>query len=202
MNGRNTLIALVIFGLLLGAVLVFDPRQGPGSGASSTPQPTAVPPLSSLPLDAINQLTVQAKDGRRVVAQKTESGAWNLVEPETGEADRTRVNSLVSQIALRAPERLIASDPSSLAEYGLDTPEYVVELSGPSGSETYHFGATNPNQSGIYAQKQGQSSVWLMGGIATALRDMVERPPKAVPSPAPTGASPAAPAPASPPAKP
>lgn len=199
MNVRNTIIAVVIFAVLLGVVLVFNPAQGGGAGGAEG-TPTVIATVTSTKLEDVQEIRVQTADGKQVVVQRGDNGAWNLVQPETAEADRSRITALVSQLLLRPPERRISDDVGAISQYGLDKPRFEVAIKTANGDETYEFGQSNPNQTAIYMQRQGSPTVWLMSGLQSTLQDFVERPPKAPTSPTPTALSAAPPTGTPPPA--
>lgn len=182
MNTRNTILAVVIFAVLLGAVLLMNPAQNP---TSAVPSPTPVGTVTALKQEDVTAVTVKTNDGKTIAVQKDQSNNWQITQPVTGEGDRTRIVGVVAAMIGRPPERKVADNAANLGEFGLASPVYTVDLVSGAGTETYLVGNQSPTQSGAYMVKQGGSTVWLISGLDRTLKDYVDRPPKAEPTPTP-----------------
>jgi hypothetical protein len=135
-------------------------------------------------LDQLVRIDVQ-RGGDRAGVRRDADG-WVLT-PSGEPADALRVNSLTFRLAsLRATRRLDAV--TDLSQYGLGTPALVAAVSLADGtSHTLKLGAKAPAESGTYALKDDDTTVYLISNaIAQDLDRLVSDPPRQPPpSPSP-----------------
>lgn len=185
MNPRVTLGLLAVL-LTLGGYVYF---AGPTGGQAD--QATAKDKIGEQQFDVLRfddrdiQRIVADVGGQQTVAEKDAEGLWKL-QPGGESADRLRIVGLVSRLSsLRATRRL--SEPGSLADYGLLTPNQTVALRQSDGREhTVLFGAKAPAEAGTYAKVGDDAAVYVVANaVAQDAERLVTEPPRESPSPSP-----------------
>jgi hypothetical protein len=196
MNPRVTVGLLAVL-LALGAYVFFGPTPsapptppGPG-GPMPTPKP-ADPALQLWVLDETQMQSVSVQRGGQTAGVQRAGEEW-ILTPSGQPADRLRVNSVIFRLAnVRATYKV--ANPGSDAEYGLTAPAFVATITTADGSaQALAVGAKAPAESGTYARKGGDPSVFLISNaLAQDLERLVTEPPApasptplASPSPAP-----------------
>ena len=107
---------------------------------------------------------------------------WQLTAPLTAPADREAISGLLEKLRSAKIKEFVADAPKNLAEYGLDRPTRVSLGVGEEASRTtrtLRFGKAVPGKKGVYAQREGDSTVLLVDEdlgrsvptSATAFRD-------------------------------
>ena len=198
MNPRITLGFLAVL-LALGGYVYFggapddsatSGTTGPGGapGAASKDKP-ADPQLDVFTFDepAAQRLTVRNAAGQQVAVEKTDDGTWAL-QPSGEPADRLRISGLLLRLSnLRATRRI--AEPANLAEFGLATPSTTATVTVDGvGELVLALGGRAPAEAGTYAQKGGDSAVYVLSNaVAQDLERLVNEPPRQpTPTPAPS----------------
>lgn len=191
MNPRVTVGLLVIL-LALGAYVYFGPVQENPAGPAAKPGaaagiPTPKPPDPTLELWAVTEEQIQtvtvSRGGQQAGVERDGEG-WKLI-PSGGAADRLRVNSLVFRLStVRATYRV--PNPSGDAEFGLNTPSLQATIGLTDGGRIgLTVGAKAVAETGTYARKDGDPSVYLVtNALVQDLERLVTEPP-VPPSPTP-----------------
>lgn len=95
----------------------------------------------TLDADQIQKIEVSSKEkGQSYTLQKNPEGVWDLVLPPSVRADRSSVDSLVSELRTLSMAGVVAEDKKKSGEYGLASPSLTVKLAGPSGSQSLVLG--------------------------------------------------------------
>lgn len=184
-----TTLVLVVVAVALGAfIFLWEREQTPPPAEPSTVR-TPVP-MWEFGTDDLVEISAAKGERRTTVARS--DGEWRVTAPEEREADSTRIDSLLRQVAgLRSNDTI--EGVTSLDTFGLDEPEARVTLV-LSDSTTFDFtiGMENVRQTDRYVQKEGDSAVYLVSRTSlTGLLDMVDDPPyPPTPTPAPETATP------------
>jgi hypothetical protein len=195
MNPRVTVGLLAVL-LALGAYVYFGPSPAPGAtpaaggltgpgGAIGTPKP-ADPTLQLWQLDENQIQSVSVQRGAQTAGVQRAGEEWVLT-PSGQPADRLRVNSVIFRLAnVRATYRV--ANPGDDSEYGLATPSLVATITtADGGTQTLTVGQKAPAESGTYARKAGDQSIYLISNaLAQDLERLVTEPP-VPPSPTPAG---------------
>jgi hypothetical protein len=193
MNPRVTVGLLAVL-VALGAYVYFGPSPAPGAtpaaggltgpgGAVGTPKP-ADPTLQLWQLDENQIQSVSVQRGAQIAGVQRAGEEWVLT-PSGQPADRLRVNSVIFRLAnVRATYRV--ANPGDDSEYGLSTPSLVATITTADGStQTLTVGQKAPAESGTYARKAGDQSIYLISNaLAQDLERLVTEPP-VPPSPTP-----------------
>ncbi len=98
--------------------------------------------------DDVIELVFQ-RNNERIVLKKDEKNDWNIVEPLDYDADNTRVIETFNKISLQKIKNFTEDSPQSLSKYGLDKPNFWLEMSSGDSSRVLYFG--NPIDGNYYA---------------------------------------------------
>jgi len=194
MNPRVTVGLLAVL-FALGAYVFFGPTPaiaptptGPaGQAGLGGPMPTPKPADPALQLWLLDENQIQSvsvQRGNQTAGVQRDGEAWVLT-PSGQPGDRLRVNSVIFRLAnVRATYKV--ANPGSDVEYGLTAPAFVATITSADGSaQTLTVGTKAPAESGTYARKGGDQSVFLISNaLAQDLERLVTEPP-APPSPTP-----------------
>lgn len=192
MNPRLTLGMVAVLAALAAAVYFLDTR---GGSTSAAPTPTPRPDQENLQVfqfddQAVNRVEVTSGDQTVTLEKDGESG-WKL-QPGGEPADQSRVSSIVLRLAnLRATRRV--PDAGDLNAFGLATPALTVVLGEQAATHTLQLGSKTPIETGVYAKKPEDASVFIISSaLFNDLDRLVKEPPKAqltpTPGPSPTAA--------------
>ncbi|MFQ6057702.1 MAG: DUF4340 domain-containing protein [Anaerolineae bacterium] len=185
MKLRNTLILLAIFVILLGYVYFAEIRPGP-----AREEPATKVPILTVSVGDIESLTVRDNKGDKTARiVKDEGGTWRIEQPSPDEADQTRVERLIKQVAELTARRMVAQQGEDLTPFGLAEPLFTARIGLKGGEEeVLHIGEQNPQRSAYYVQRGGQGPVYLVEGyVINQLKGLITNPPvKPTPTRTPT----------------
>ena len=114
----------------------------------------------------VRSVEVRAPAGQ-VLAAASAKGAdeWQLTAPLAAPADRDAITGLLEKLRAAKIKEFVTDTPKTPAEFGLDRPTRVTLGVGEDASRTMRtlrFGKAVPEKKGIYAQREGDSSVLLV----------------------------------------
>jgi hypothetical protein len=183
---RPTWILLVILALVIGAYFVIKNRP---SATSTEATPTALGNnFLVTPADGTLQiLHISDTQNRVVQMQRDASGTWIVTLPTLGDADQSLAGAAETQVgALRIVTTL--ENSLNLADAGLDTPAYTLELTFASGVQhVIQVGTLTPTTSGYYVRYDaGNLYVVSQSGIDALLNLLTAPPYPATETPIPT----------------
>ena len=197
MNFRLTAIVLGVLVVLGGLVWFSEFKDkdstspGTGSAAAKPSDKDKAPPPEIFKFEEkdIRQLEV-ARGEQRVQIQRDEGGNWTL-QPSGQPGDRTRISGVMFRLTALQATRLIAEAATDLAQFGLDRPAVISTVSMLDGtSYGLETGGKAPTESGTYAKKSGESTVYLIpNNLVADLERLVAEPPVAPPTPTPAPTS-------------
>lgn len=128
--------------------------------ATTPPAPPALPPTPARPGPDIVALRVTAGD-RQVEARRVDD-RWQVAAPHADAVTSDLVDALVTAVLDAPAEPVTSSGP--LDEFGLERPFARIELVRRAGKPvTVLVGRTNPADTGVYGQLEGNPQVVLMG---------------------------------------
>ena len=203
MSPRVTIGMLAIL-LALAAYVYYGPTQALAPDASGKPggppglagaPPTPKPQDPALDLWSTDENQVQSvfvQKGSQQAGVQRDGEGW-VVTPAVIPGDRLRINSLVFRLAnVRATYKV--PNPTSDADYGLNTPSMIATIGLANGNALrLNIGAKAVGETGTYARKEGDPSVYVVtNALVQDLDRIITEPP--VP-PSPTPAAPASPSP-------
>jgi len=111
----------------------------------------------------IEEIEVHTAAGA-VTKLKKSGEAWQLVAPETADADSSEVSSLVTTIESLEEQRTIDEHPASGAAFGVSPARITVsfKLTGDAAAHQLNIGSKTPAGGDTYAQVEGQPKVFLI----------------------------------------
>lgn len=183
MNPRVTVGLLAVL-LALSAYVYF----GPPAGAPASPTPgTKAPDAAQLEVWGLDESQIQSVSVQRAGQEAGVERAgeeWRLT-PSGEPADRLRVNSLIFRLAtIRATYRVAGA--ANEAEFGLATPAMVATIRLANGeTRTLTIGSKAPAESGTYARKDGDPTIYLVSNALAQDIDRIVTEPPRPPSPTP-----------------
>lgn len=152
----NTLVALILLAGLWGSFTYYEKRKG------HAPPPATNLKARIFPLDRkyIQSLTVTPRDGEPVTCAR-EGKKWVLTAPEKLPADQSAASLLAMSLTEARLEEVIDPHPTSLKEYGLDSPAVIVDVSTDAKPAKFELklGDDAPAGGDMYAQVAGDPRV-------------------------------------------
>ena len=168
MSGKKTLIWTVVL-LVLAAFYYIYEIQGEQKKRQEEASKREL--LFHLAADNVTGFTVKRE--QETVRAKQRDGHWYLTEPLTVRGDDQKYRELMRYVADLHHTRVVEEQPQSLEPYGLATPrlEIQVTLKDQTKPLILRLGATNPTGGSYYAQVEGRSPIYLVGGVAKDVLD-------------------------------
>jgi hypothetical protein len=157
---KKSWILLIIFFVLL-ILMVFVEKTPSITSSFRTPSPTSFlklfPDWSST--DLVN-LEIKNESGKVIVGlMRNENKIWGFSSPQDLEPDQGKIQGLVtSLVSLEIWNTL--EPPSSLDQYGLFPPKYIITSQNSLGEiKVMNIGTETPTGSGYYVQLDNSSPV-------------------------------------------
>ena len=171
-NRRAAVIAFVVF----LALLVYVLTQKPGSGSAVVPTP--LPKLLSLSPNQIVRIRVQSQEGNLVLSRDGDT-RWYIQSPVAADADQQTVSNLISALCDLQISRSLPEDTGVSEDFGLEPPEFTIELTTDEGEPTViEVGANNPDNTKRYVRLQGGATIHLVYPYQlNRLAGMIQQPP-------------------------
>ena len=174
MNFRNTLLLVLVFGILAGYVY-FVEMQKPAEDLQAADKEKYVFTLGQDDLQSL-----QIKDGdKSVFLVKDAAGKWYVGGVGAAEADVTQMSSVLAGLTDLRASRVITDVSAGLAVYGLEKPglEANMQVSAEK-TESLLVGDKTPQGSTYYAQKKGSPNIYLVPEyLVVELKGLVSNPP-------------------------
>jgi hypothetical protein len=150
MSWTRALAYVALAGLLATALWVTTPP----------PLPPPPPPDARTATEIVG---VAVTAGARRVEARRVDGRWQVATPHAGAVTSDLIDALLAAI-LEAPAEPVAADAEERAAFGLEQPYARVELTRREGRPvTLLVGGTNPADTGVYGQLEGNPQIVLMG---------------------------------------
>jgi hypothetical protein len=154
-------------------------------------RPHEVPPpveaeFMPCPLTEVVDLSVTS-GGNVVELQRASPGdSWRVVKPVADEGDPSAMGYLISALTSITVVNTIPA-PQAATGYGLAPPREIVTCRNENGSSaTLAIGNQSFDGSGWYAQKSGDSRVYVISGVEVDAFDRALAKPPVKPTPSPT----------------
>jgi hypothetical protein len=169
-RGLKSTIALLVVLVGLVAYIYFVDSKKPASDAPETKAKAF-----TVDTDQIEEITITPATGDASRVQKI-NGTWQLVEPETTEADQGQVSNAVSSLASLEINRVVDENPGDLSQYGLNPPKTDIAFRVKGKNDLQHLLLGDKTATGgdLYAKTPDQKRVFL---IAAYLENTFERTP-------------------------
>lgn len=155
---KQTWIALIIFGVLIGLSLYLN-KNPLSTSASSTPSPTLMPSLLEDWQESEIVMIQYKGDSGEVTVNKNPDGSWSLGPENIVPASIDKVDNFRYQLlSISIQSSLNTTDP--LDAIGLAVPTRILYLRDNSGKQVeIRIGNLTPTGSGYYVQIDNQTPV-------------------------------------------
>lgn len=160
MKLKTTLILAIILALIVGYYYFFEVRRA----KQVEQREEEARKLFHYSPEQVTQLRL--KEGDEVILCKKVGDEWKLEEPVLAKGDQEEIELLINSILDIEQERLIASEPSNLKQFGLSSPTAEVSFQADGKWEILQVGDETPTGMSIYAKKGDSSEVLLVNSLA------------------------------------
>ena len=156
MRGLRSFLGLLAILIALGAYLYFvESKRTPGDEGETKPNVFAVE------ADAIDEVTIESEAGDTTTLRKS-NDEWTVVAPTTAPADSTEIAGITTNLASLEEGRLIDENPSTLSDYGLESPRIEVAFTSGGSEHRLLIGTRTPTGADIYAKTAASPKVFLI----------------------------------------
>jgi len=154
----NTVIAIVVLGVIVGAMFWYNKRQShqPATTTTSKPEEKVFP----VETKNIISFTITSKDRKKFTCQR-EGGTWSITEPQKLGVDQSAVDGFLSSLTSANVDEVVDQHPTNLKDFGLESPSTIIDVSTNAKPTqfTLKLGDDTPTSSGLYAQVGGNPRV-------------------------------------------
>jgi hypothetical protein len=117
---------------------------------------------------------VTLRRGPAVIRCRRSSSRWQVVEPAGGVVPSDLLTALVSNLTQLPDVEVVEEGKGDVAQFGLDPPVSEMILDLDSGKQlTVRFGSRNPSGTAVYAQRDDERRVYLIGLNVRYYEDLV-----------------------------
>lgn len=112
---------------------------------------------------AVTALEIATRD--ETLAFAAADNKWTITKPRTLPAEPDVVREFLDKLSGAKAKEFVAESPASLARWGLDQPTRVTIVTGKDkerAGRTVAFGRLDPEKKGVYAMRQGDTTVMLV----------------------------------------
>jgi hypothetical protein len=95
---------------------------------------------------------------------------WSVREPVQTKADSREIGKFLRALEIGKISRVIQEDAKDLSDYGLDSPNVIIQLTTNGQSETLRLGGVSPLTSTLYAQRASDKQILLTTLLVTDFR--------------------------------
>ena len=156
MRGLRSFLGLLAILVALGAYLYFvESKRTPGDDGETKPNVFAVE------AGTIEEITITSEAGDTTTLRKS-NDEWAVVAPTTAPADEAEISGIATNLASLEEGRLIDENPSTLAEFGLESPRIQVAFKSGGTDHRLLIGARTPTGADIYAKTATSPRVFLI----------------------------------------
>ncbi|MBI4609088.1 MAG: DUF4340 domain-containing protein [Candidatus Rokubacteria bacterium] len=114
----------------------------------------------------VTQLEISHR-GQQLAAERARAPSeWKVVKPRARRADWERLSDFIDKLQFTKIKEFVADAPRSVAPYGLDQPTRVTLWTGTEKgrtAKTLLLGKLDAAKRGVYAMRQGEAGVFLVG---------------------------------------
>lgn len=163
MKPGRMLIAVVVLAGLAAAVVWSNRIE---KAKESKPAADAPPKILSIKEDQVKQIDIKHRAGESTTVKFNDGGHWQITSPQALDADAGAVASITSAAANLSSERVVDSNATDLASYGLAPPLLEVDLTTKDGKTTkLDLGENTPTGSAVYAKLDGDPRLFTMAAF-------------------------------------
>lgn len=157
MKIRGLLIATLVF-IVLAGLLYYSNHHKPAEEATKS---SKAPSILKLDQATITALEIKKRDSPPIVLAKSNSGNWQITQPESFGADQSTINGALASLSALNSERVVEDKPSDLKRYGLDQPAVEVRVTEKDNkTQKLLFGDDTPAGGAVYAMLAGDPRVF------------------------------------------
>jgi hypothetical protein len=158
MKGSGLIVAAVILAGLVGGLYWSNHHKPAETTAASADAP---PKILAVKTPDISKFDLKKDGTEQVAAQRNGAGQWQITAPAALPADQSAVSSLLGTFLSLNSERLVEEKAGNLAPYGLDAPEFEVDLI-EKNNQTHSLllGDATPAGKAMYAKLGGDPRIF------------------------------------------
>ena len=168
--------AAVLVLAALGAYIYFVERKKPEGGETKPKEK-----VFTLDKAKVGELTIAPAEGETIKLVREGTG-WKMTAPSAVSADAAAVDTMISSLESLEIEEVVADNPTSLGDFGLDKPKLSVEALAQGSPQPLKLlvGAKLADGSGVYAKLPASNRVfsvasWTVGSFEKKPFDLRDR---------------------------
>jgi hypothetical protein len=157
MNSKKTIVVLAIFSIILGTYvcyLDYDDQK----------KPLAIQKALNFNIESVQEVLLKKSD--QVLLFSKIDGNWMMGGGKAEGAVQAMINELLSTFNLGIIE-VVVSNPSDLAQYGLDPPEIELGIKTNKNPKFQRLliGSNNPTNRSCYTKNKNLDNILLVGRL-------------------------------------
>jgi len=164
MNFKTTIVLALIFVVGLAAVLMMNKHE-----AKVEEQKKVEGKLLDIDKDKVKEIILEPSG---IHAVKDSSNEWKIIEPVKTDGDKSSINAIANMFSWAKIDRVVSSDTSDYAEFGLKPERGKMIIVHDAGSDTIYLGDKTPTKSYVFARKNSSPDVFL---TTTSLQTYIEK---------------------------
>ncbi len=158
MKLRGLVVAAIVLAGLSGTLYWSNRHKPADTSAASADAP---PKILAVNEGDITKFDLKKNGAEQVSVERNAAGQWHITAPMPLAADQSAVSSLLGTFSSLNSERVVEEKASSLAPYGLETPNLEVDLTEKANkTQKLLLGDDTPAGSGMYAKLDGDARVF------------------------------------------
>ena len=162
MKFGRLLIAAVLLGGLSAAVWYSNKKTAADAGK---PPADASPKVLTLKKEDITQLEFKHREGDPTIVKKSGDG-WRITAPKDLPASQSAIDSILSSVSDISSDRLLDSNATDLAGYGLSPAVVEVDITMKDGKVSkLLLGEDTPTGSDVYAKVESDPRLFTVGSF-------------------------------------
>jgi hypothetical protein len=169
MRGGKSFLILFVLALGIGAYAYFVESK---RDVSESPE-TKREKVWTIDSSKIEEIDIKAANGD-VSKLKKNGTTWQIVSPQTLEADQDAVNTITMAVSSLESSKTVDEKPASAKPFDLDPPRatVTVKVSGDATPKQLELGSKTPTGADLYARLAGQPKIFL---VPASLDDQLNR---------------------------
>ena len=160
MKLKTTIILAIMLALIAGYYYFFEVKRA----KQVEEEKEEARKLFHYSAEEVTQLRLTGVE--EVILCKKVGEEWRLEEPVHTKGDQEEIERLISNLLNIKQERLIASEPADLKQFGLSPPIAEVSFQVKGNWETLQVGDETPTGVSLYAKKGASNEVMLVSSLA------------------------------------
>jgi len=157
-SSRHAIIFTVLIAILLPYYLYVDQR-------GEAPQAPVQKEAALLNLSEVKAITLVRGTEKLRYEKSGDGKLFRVADPPNGFIPQDLMQALASGLTGMKQVEIVADNPSSLAEFGLQDPQAELSIETPDSDKSIriYFGSQNPTRTAVYARVEGDPKVFLFG---------------------------------------